>query len=192
MALAAAVMAAGCAKRVETQAPVAAESRPAASYYPLAVGNRWTYRVKFLGQEREQQVEIVRQQDGAFVDNQGGQLVADAYGVRDQKRYLLRYPLETGRTWSNVVSVSSVEHYRILEAGTRCEVPAGSFEDCVRVEGRNRVDERTTIVNEMTFAQGVGLVRVQVIAEVGAKRIPQTELRLLSYRLAGGAPTSKR
>jgi len=186
--LAASLLAMGCAKRVETQTPGATESRPVATYYPLAVGNRWTYRVKFLGQEREQQVEILRQQDGVFLDSQGGQLVADAHGVRDQKRYLLRYPVESGRTWSNVVSVSSVEHYRILEAGTRCVVPAGSFEDCVRVEGRNRVDARTTLVNEFTFAQGVGLVRVQVIAEVGAKRIPQTELQLVSYRLGKAAP----
>ena len=189
VALASVVVFAGCAKRVETQAAVeqAADPRPRVSYYPLAVGNSWTYRVKFLGSESTQTVSILRQEDGAFVDSQGGQFVSDAFGIRDQKRYLLRYPLEASRTWSNVVSVSSVEHYTILAAGTPCQSPAGSFEGCVRVEGRNRVDARTTVVNDFTFAPGVGLVRIEVSAEVGGKRIPQTELLLASYKLAGAA-----
>lgn len=181
--LAAVVLAAGCAKRVDTDEQVA--RRPQVSYYPLAVGNKWTYRVRFLGQEQQQDVEILRQVDGYFEDSQKGRLVADAYGIRDEKRYLLRYPLETGRTWTNVVSVASVEHYTIIETGTRCQVPAGTFEDCVRVESRNRQDARTTLVNVFTFAPNVGLVRIEIVAEVGNKRIPQTELALVKYHLAG-------
>ena len=157
------------------------------SYYPLAVGNSWTYRVRFLGEERQQKVEIVREEDGYFRDNQGGRLAEDAYGVRDEKRYLLRYPLEPGKTWSNVVSVSSVEHYKILETGSRCQAPAGAFDGCLRVESRNRVDAKTVLVNTVTFAPEVGVVRIEVVAEVGQQRIPQTELSLVSYRLAGKA-----
>ena len=65
-------------------------------------------------------------------------------------------PLEVGKTWTNVVSVSSVEPYNVPDAGTDCESPAGKFKDCVRVEGRNRVDEATTLINEWTFAPKVG------------------------------------
>jgi hypothetical protein len=171
---------AGCAKRVETEV-----ERPQSTYYPLAVGNSWTYKVRFLGEERQQKVEILRSEDGYFVDTQGGKLVEDAYGVRDQKRYLLRYPLEPGKTWTNVVSVSSVEHYKILETGSRCRVPAGDFQGCVRVESRNRVDAKTVLVGLFTFAPEVGMVHIEVVAEIGQQRIPQTEMSLVSYKLAG-------
>ena len=179
-ALAGLLLLAGCARRV---APTDAGPSPA-HFYPLAVGHRWTYAVEFLGETREQQVEILKQQDGFFHDNQGGALSVDAFGVRDQKRYLLRAPVVAGRTWENVISSSVTEHYRVLEVGVACETRAGRFPDCVRVEARNRMNLDTTLVNVLTFAAGVGLVRVQVVAEAKGKKIPQTQLELTAYRLA--------
>ena len=155
-----------------------------ADYYPLAVGNRWRYAARFLGEARKTEVEILRKVDGYFEDSQGGRLIVDSFGVRDEKRYLLREPLEEGRGWSNVVSVSSVEHYKVLAVGERCVVPAGTFEGCVRIEGRNRVDDRTTLVNEMTFAPHVGVVRVRMVAQTRGKEVPQTELLLESFEAA--------
>lgn len=176
------VAAAGCVKRLDARPPGGGPG--AAIYYPLAVGNRWTYQVKLLGEASEQTVQIQREEGGVFFDNQGGQLSVDAFGITDRKRYLLREPVEAGRDWTNVVSVSSTERYRILEVGPPCEVPAGRFERCVRVESRNRMDAKTTLVNEITFAPRVGIVRIQVVAETGGQRIPQTELLLKSYELA--------
>jgi hypothetical protein len=155
----------------------------AATYYPLAVGNRWTYEVGLLGETTLQEVRIVDREGALFVDSQGGRLTVDAFGVRDQKRYLLREPVAAGNSWTNVVSVSSIERYRILDQGGPCEVPAGRFEDCVRVEGRNRVDADTTLVNELTFARGVGLVEVQTAAEHKGRRVPQARLVLRSFEL---------
>jgi hypothetical protein len=175
----------GCAKRVETEQTTTLPQP--ADFYPLALGNRWTYLATFLGEQRTQQVEILKVVEGYYQDSQGGQLTVDAFGVRDQKRYLLREPLEVGRTWTNVVSVSSVEHYKVIEVGQSCESPAGKFYGCVRVEGRNRVDEHSTLVNEFTFAPAVGLVRVKVVAEVDGKRIPQTELVLRDYQVKPSA-----
>ena len=170
-------------------APEQAQTHAAsvASYYPLAVGNRWVYGVDMLGEHHDEVVEIVKQENGYFVDAKGNPLAVDAFGLRDPKRYLLREPLEAGREWTNVVSVSSVEHYRILEAGTSCEAPAGKFEGCVRVESRNRIDNKTTLVNDITFAPQVGMVRIEVAAEVGGQHIPQHRLLLKSYRLASAA-----
>lgn len=181
-----AVLLGGCAKRVETTESSDSSGPAPALFYPLAVGNKWTYSANFLGQQREQTVEIVsREEDGFFLDNTGTSMTVDSYGVRDTRRYLLRQPIRDGAQWTNVVSVSSVEKYRILDASTSCDVPAGKFQSCVRVEARNRVDEKTTLVNEMTFAPNVGLVRVQVFAEAGGKKIPQTHLQLTSYELKG-------
>lgn len=164
------------------------ESRPSeslAAYYPLAVGNRWTYRVNGRA-DKTVDVEVLKEEDGYFHDNQGGQLTVDGFGVRDRKRYLLRGPLAQGNEWTNVVSVSSTERYRILQSGVPCNAPAGSFRTCVRVEARNRVDANTTLVNALTFAEGVGLVRVEVSAEKSnGERVPQTWLELASYKLQG-------
>jgi hypothetical protein len=175
----------GCASR-----KVEVEQQPRASgqvadYYPLAVGNRWTYVVNGRA-EKLVEVRILKEEGGFFHDSQGGQLAVDGFGIRDQKRYLLRAPLETGRTWTNVVSVSSTERYQILRTGAPCESPAGVFKDCVQVEGRNRVDSDTTLVNTFTFAPGVGLVRIQVEAEQGGRRIPQTWLELASFQVKPG------
>src|SRR5262249_9662020 len=69
----------------------------AEDYYPLAVGNHWTYSVNFLGDRRERRVEIIGHRDGYYLDNEGGQLTVDGLGVRDQKRYLLRSPSARAR-----------------------------------------------------------------------------------------------
>jgi hypothetical protein len=172
----------GCAS---TPAPVEEKPRDSAQlgdYYPLAVGNQWSYRINNRG-DKTVEVKILKEEEGFFHDSQGGQLMVDSFGIRDQKRYLLRGPVEPGRTWTNVVSVSSTERYEILQSGVTCEAPAGVFQNCVQVEGRNRVDADTTLINTFTFAPGVGLVRIQVEAERAGQRIPQTWLELTSYQV---------
>lgn len=174
-----------CASRQQVAEPESRPSESLAEYYPLAVGNRWTYRVNGR-EDKTVDVEILKEEDGYFHDNQGGQLAVDGFGIRDRKRYLLRGPLSEGNSWTNVVSVSSTERYRILQAGVPCEAPAGSFAHCVRVEARNRVDAETTLVNALTFAEGVGLVRIEVSAEkASGERLPQTWLELASFKLQG-------
>ena len=159
------------------------ERLAAADYYPLAVGNKWVYEAKLLGEKRESVIEILSQKNGFYVDSEGGELTSDAFGVRDPKRYLLRDPLEVGRAWTNVVSVSSAERYAITAVGVPCESPAGKFENCVQVEARNRVDSRVTLVKRDTFAPGVGLVRIQTAVSNNGKEIPQAEIVLKSFKL---------
>ncbi|MBN1204453.1 MAG: hypothetical protein JXB05_05980 [Myxococcaceae bacterium] len=177
----------GCASNTAAEQPPR-ESEGAGSvadYYPLAVGNSWTYAVNGRS-DKQVEVKILKEEEGFFHDSQGGQLRVDSFGIRDQKRYLLRGPVETGRSWTNVVSVSSTERYQILRAGGPCEAPAGVFQNCVEVEGRNRVDADTTLINTFTFAPGVGIVRIQLDAERGGRRIPQTWLELTAYKTKSG------
>ncbi len=169
---------AACTKRVES----VEEARPLEEYYPLAIGNRWTYEATFLGEKSEQVIEIVKvDEEGFFADSAGNQLRFDAFGLRDPKRYLLRAPLEQGQTWNSVVSVSSMERYQVAAVGAPCPVPAGDFKGCVKVEGRNRVDQKNTMIIEWTFAPKVGLVRIDTTLESEGKRIPQTKLLLKAY-----------
>lgn len=174
-------LASGCMKRVEGGS--AEEKRSAKTYFPLEVGNRWTYQTQFLGQQLEEKVEILQRAGGFFVDNQGNRLTVDAYGVRDEKRYLLQEPLEVGHSWKTIVSVQSAEYYQVLQAGVACQSAAGAFSDCVVVEARNRVREGSTLINEMTFAPRVGLVSMNVVLEEQGKRIPQTRRELTAYEI---------
>lgn len=157
---------------------------PAKEFYPLAVGNSWSYQVQLLGEKTQIEVKILKEDNGVFEDSTGNQLFTDAFGVRDQKRYLLRDPVEVGTEWSNVVSVSSVERYKIVSANVSCDAPAGHFEGCVVVESTNRVGEGKALVNELTFAPKVGLVHLKVVAEADGRRMPQTELQLESFERA--------
>ena len=160
----------------------------AGGYYPLTVGNKWTYQVNYLGEQRTDTVVIEREDNGFFVDSHQSRLAVDAYGVRDDKRYLIREPVTAGTTWTNVVSVEAAEHYKIVSARASCEVPAGHFPDCVVVESRVRAPRDATLVNELTFAHGVGLVRVATVLEQGGRRLPQTKIELAAYHLASAAP----
>jgi hypothetical protein len=160
---------------------------PAKDYYPLAVGTAWTYKVVALGAPpQEQSVQILKDEGGTFHDSTGNQLFTDAFGVRDQKRYLLRDPVEVGTEWSNVVSVSSVERYRIVAANVACDSPAGHFENCAVVESTNKVEEGKALVNELTFAPKIGLVRISTLLVAAEKRVPQVTLELTKYTVVPG------
>ena len=147
----------------------------------------WSYEVKLLGELRAIDVTTLRKNGDGFVeDSTGAQLLVDGFGVRDQKRYLLRNPIAAGTKWTNVVSVSSVESYEITAANQPCDAPAGKWDSCVTVESRNRVEEGTTLVNEMTFAPGVGIVRLSTVLESNGKRIPQSTLALMKFTAPQG------
>lgn len=172
----------GCARAPEVRR--APQTLSAVDYYPLAVGNSWTYRANFLGEKSERRVEIVGWRNGFYLDNQGQELTVDALGVRDQRRYLLREPIEEGRTWTNVVSVSSVEHYQVKEIGVPCEAPAGVFRDCIRIESSSAVNESSTLFNEITFAPQVGIVRIEITLQSAGKRIPQHQYSLKEFKVS--------
>jgi len=155
----------------------------ARDFYPLDVGTSWSYEINLLSEKRTVDIRIERESPGGFVvDSTGAQLKADPYGIRDKKRYILHNPIETGTKWTNVVSVSSVEHYKIVATGQPCDSPAGAWKNCVVVQCRNRVKKREVLVNNMTFAFGVGIVRASTFLESNGKQIPQSTLTLTQFQ----------
>ena len=158
-----------------------------ARYFPLAVGNTWTYEAAYLGERSTRRVEVVAFRDGNYVDGDGRTLRVDREGVRDQVRYLLHEPLSVGATWTSVVAPGSAEHYRITSVHAPCEAPAGKFPDCVEVESRTLADPKTPgrlLVNRVTFAAGVGIVRVRTALEEGTTSAPTAQLLLTAYQVA--------
>lgn len=186
-ALCAAVLASACA-----HAPPAPRAAAApADFFPLAVGNEWVYRDESpaLPPERRgaaRTVRIVeRTGDGFYRDSERGELRADPDCVRDRSRRLLCGPIAAGTTWASVLSVSSTERYEIAAVGEAVATPAGRFENCVKVRAHNRAAPATDLVNEITYAPGVGPVRIETFAVVEGKVTPQFRALLQSYRVGG-------
>jgi hypothetical protein len=183
----------GCAH--EAAPPAASAAAPATAgklpesgrYFPLAVGNHWTYQATYLGERSTRTVEVVAFRDGSYVDRDGRALRVDREGIRDQVRYLLHEPLTTGATWTSVVAPGSAEHYRVVSVHAPCEAPAGKFPDCIEVESRTLADPKTPgrlLVNRVTFAAAVGIVRVRTALEEGTKSAPTAELLLTGFEVA--------
>lgn len=184
LAVAGALALFGCAHRPE--GPRAAEHRLARDFQPLAVGNTWTYAGTMMGQPVQKTLTLTGVEDGFYLfdDEARSRMKVDDLGLRDEKRYLLQQPVEKGRTWSSIVSVSSTERYEILDAGFVCEVPAGRFDGCVTVRAINRIDARRQFRMDWTYAPGVGQVRMSFAVLDGEREIPQGSIELQSYRTA--------
>jgi hypothetical protein len=168
-------------------APPRAPASGVAEFFPLAVGNEWVYRDESpaLPAERRGQTRTVRilerTPDGYYRDNERGELRLDGDCLRDRSRRLLCAPMEKGRSWSSVVSVSSTEKYEIAEVGESVQTPAGRFDGCVRVRAHNRAGPTTDHVLEITYAPRVGPVLIETFAVVGGKAAPQVRAVLQSY-----------
>lgn len=167
--------------------PTRPSGPPAAKLFPLAIGNRWTYRVQFMGAKQLLSVSIVSGGQGEFVDNRGQHYFFDHAGLRDDKRYLLKDPMELGRKWSAVVSLTESESYEVVGIGETIEIPAGHFNGCVRVEGRSPGGQGIQVA-EQVYCPQVGLVRVTTFEERdGARGPPQWREVLEAYRVDGAS-----
>lgn len=171
----------------------AGSSRPAArdrsveEYAPLAVGARWSYAAKYPGQEGELVVSMVGRDGEYYLDDRDGAFVHTPDGLRDKERFLIRYPLVPGNKWKAVVGPSAVEHMEIVSVGEPCQAEAGSFPDCLVVAGQIRRDERMSLKIRWTWARGVGLAKLETIAEIkGQGELPQVTQSLKHYDLGGG------
>ena len=175
-----------CAHRAP--APPAAD---AAAYFPLAVGNEWTYADESpalppgsSGGERKIRI-VERTGDGYFRDTERGELRADGGCVHDRLRRLLCGPVAAGTQWSSVVAASSTERFEIASVGEEVQTPAGRFGGCVRVRAHNRANAATDYVIETTYAPGVGPVKLETFAVVNGVVQAQVRAVLRAYRIAG-------
>lgn len=177
-----AAMAVTSCQTVAGAAGAAAPQETAGDYFALTLGTEWSYEVDLLGAKKTNEVSMVKQnRDGYFEDSTGAQFMVDAFGVRDQRRYLLRNPIAVGTSWTNVVSASSVERYEIISVGAPCESRAGTWSRCVTVESRNRIEEGKVLVNQYTLAPRVGIVSLATALETDGRRLPQARLELTRF-----------
>jgi hypothetical protein len=184
------LIASACSTSPVARSSAAPPTAGAGDYFPLAVGNEWVWddvspQLPPGGRQGARTVRIVgRTADGFFRDSERTELRADGECVRDRMRRLLCGPLAVGTAWKSVVSVSSTERYEIVGVGERVDVPAGRYDGCVRVRAHNRAGASTEHVMEMTYAPGVGPVRLETWALVDGVAAPQIRAVLRQFHKA--------
>jgi hypothetical protein len=161
-----------------------AAARPA-DFYPLAVGAEWTWEDQSpqlpAGRAALRTVRVVeRGPDGFFRDSARGELRVGSC-IEDRARSLLCGPIAVGTRWSSVLSPTSTENYEIVAVGERVEVPAGRFDGCVRVRAHMRASPGTELINETSYAPGVGPVRIEVVTVGDGQAVPQFRAVLRAY-----------
>ena len=57
-------------------------------FYPLALGNAWTYEARGGGRTSRDTIKIIGQDGPWFLDDHRGRLRVDSEGIRDRDRYL--------------------------------------------------------------------------------------------------------
>ena len=162
-------------------ASAAAAAADPSAYYPLAVGNSWTYEYT-PGATRET-IQIVGRDGPWFLDDHRGRLRSDTDGIRDADRYLLHAPLKPGAEWTAVQNLV-VQRFTVAAVDATVKTRAGEFSRCVVVRNESPVAQGAAkFVTEWTYAPGVGLVqlRTQTVSPRGIQQ--QSRLDLVSYRV---------
>ena len=168
--------------------PAAPGVRPA-DFYPLAVGAEWVWEDQSpqlpAGHPSLRTVRVLgRSDDGYFRDSARGEL-RQGVCIEDRARSLLCGPIQVGTRWTSVVSPTSTERYEIVAVGERVVTPAGTFEGCVRVRANTRAAADTELLNEISYAPGVGPVRIEVITVGKGTAVTQFRAVLRAYRAGG-------
>lgn len=161
-----------------------------ANLYPLAEGNVWSYNV--VGAEGEVptlEVRRVVSVEGprARVRSWGGEEVR--FEIRPGGIYragydvwLLKSPIRVGAEWPS----ASGRTARVVSVDEAIEVPAGRFEDCVRVEERGG---EAALALATVYCPGVGPVYVESgmraqLTDMDARAVG----KLLGYDLGTSVP----
>lgn len=166
------------ASRPTTAASGAGE---AARYYPLAVGNSWTYALS--GVEKRETIAIVGRDGPWFIDDHRGRLRYESDGVRDADRYLVRTPLAAGARWTAVENLV-VQRFEVVSLEASLVTQAGTFTRCAVVRNEQPLANKGKFVTEWTYAPGVGLAQVVTsTVDPQGRQQEQTKLSLVAYHL---------
>ena len=163
----------------------AAQKAPARDYFPLRVGDSWTYRtapepleftVKVLSEEKQADgtvAYLLERKAGTLVHtwyskaNGWVNILKEAYPEHEglemkhaKAKQILKIPLVTGAQWTwsgkSTTQMETTERYKIVGI-ERVVVPAGTFQ-AVKVE--IKIAEGTAmLVRSFWYAAGVGLIK---------------------------------
>lgn len=170
-----------CACKSGPPPAAAPAGEDATRYYPLAVGNAWTYALR--GSDKQETIRIVGRDGPWFLDDHRGRLRYESDGVRDSERYLLRTPLAAGAKWSSVENLV-VQRFEVVTMDGSAVTEAGTFTRCAVVRNEQPLKTGGKFVTEWTYAPKVGMVQlVTSTVDASGKQEEQTRLQLVGYRV---------
>jgi hypothetical protein len=169
-------------------------------YYPLAVGNTWSYRVlagehqkqttvrwKMTQVENETEGKSFTVWESPSAGDEGMQLVLSPSGLTNAVTgfYLIKFPANAGNEWKyEIDSIRQgrkvVVSYRILSVGSPCRSGTFDFRDCLVVQ---ETDEDINLRTTTYYAMDVGPIK-HVYSELnpdGEKKGATQTLELTSY-----------
>ena len=169
-------------KKEEVKYHLSDYKESALRYLPLAVGNSWKYKVDYFGQRGIKEIRIVGTDGDWFVDDSGGKLKADRHGIRDEDRYILKFPLQL-ESWLAITRQKTREIRKTEGVDETVTVPAGTFEGAVKVHTVVELPDKKRLHSYHYFVLKVGIVKIVTVLEDlrENKRSPQTTTELLSY-----------
>jgi hypothetical protein len=169
-----------CKTAPETRT-AAASGADAAAYYPLAVGNSWTYQLS--GNEKRETIKIIGRDGPWFIDDHRGRMRYERDGVRDSDRYLLHSPLSAGAKWSAVENLV-VQRFEVVSLDKSLVTQAGTFTRCTVVRNEQPLQKGGKFVTEWTYAPKVGLAQIATsTVDAKGRAQQQTLLQLVAYHL---------
>lgn len=156
----------------------------ALKYFPLDLGNKWTYSVNYFGSVGSIEVQITGTDGDWFIDSRGGKIMADRRGIRDADRYILMFPLQR-EEWISIVDTKTREIRKTVAVDETVKVPAGVFEGTIKVHTYVELSGDKIHHSFHYFAANVGIVKIETVLEdlKESKLIPQTVTELVSYSL---------
>jgi len=173
-----------CATGDKTEQPphMSDYSKSAAKYMPLEVGNKWVYKVNYIGSVGEVEIVINARDGDWFVDNRGGKFLIDKRGVRDADRYILMFPLQR-EEWVSIIDARTSEVRKTVGVDESVTVPAGKFDGAIKVHTFVVVPGNKIIHSFHYFVAGVGIVKIETFLEdvKESRYIPQTKTELVNY-----------
>ena len=149
-------------------------------FYPLALGNAWTYEARGGGRTSRDTIKIVGQDGPWFLDDHRGRLRVDSDGIRDRDRYLLRAPLVPGQGWKAVEQMV-VQRFEVIANDAVVSTLAGRFEKCVVIRNVQSLPGSGRYTTEWSYAPGIGLVALKTTAQQKGVEQEQTSLQLVSF-----------
>lgn len=203
--LATVVLAAGCAENSPQTLPTKAD------YFPLAVGDTWTYRMSPGTKVYDARVTekrsiggvaayalavedtysfLAERADGVYQYGQGDPDNPRSAVVFSPPQLIYQLPFEVGDEWNTpVLAEPTVKDSETVYVGGQVDsveavtVPAGTFDNCVKVTVD---DPRDAPANrtDLWFAPNVGIVKTVTYIAVGAGKPKTTTTELVRYRLS--------
>lgn len=144
------------------------------SYYPLAVGNTWTYKTQdgqsFTNTVTELNGDVFTMMNSMMprpqsVRRDGDTFLADNFEPGNFQLFLKENP-EPGETWDVIFRANNINNILTLtvkETGISKEVEGKTFDDVMLMEGDMKINVNGNIMSanyvvQYFYARGVGLV----------------------------------